>query len=375
MNKQIEITCPECGCSFSPDTALRKHLNQQVESFLAEEREKLFIEFEVKAATKVEFQIKDLQEQLGEKKKALDNSNAEQLLLRKQVRAADEKARELDLEVEKKVTEQVYKIEDEIRKVSEEKHRFELLQKEKKIQDMNNVIEELKRKGEQSSSQLRGEVVELDYEENLRQKFPTDNIISVAKGVNGADVVQEVFDGGKKCGTILWEMKKTKSFSKSWLGKLREDQRKAGANIAILVSSTMPKEYNDIEFVDGVYVVRFSLAIPFSVSLRSGLLDLARAELVATNRDIKMAQIYSYLTGTSFRAKFRSILTAYKTQRDDLDKERRALTRIWAKREKQLEIVIESAGSMYGDLEGIIGNDVPTFDELALPLSETVMIE
>ena len=210
MNTQIEITCPECASTFSPDTALKKYLNQQLESSLEKMREKLFIEFEAKAATNVEVKIKDFEDTFSEKTKALNDSHEEQLLLRKKIWATDDKARELDLEIDKKVTQQVYKIEDEIRKNSEEKHRFELLQKEKKIQDMNNVIEEFKRKGDQSSSQLRGEVVELDYEEQLRQKFPFDNIIPVAKGATGADVIQEVLENGKKCGLILWEFKYTK---------------------------------------------------------------------------------------------------------------------------------------------------------------------
>jgi len=105
---------------------------------------------------------------------------------------------------------------------------------------MQRQVEELKRKAEQGSQQLQGEVQELALEATLRAKFPRDLIEPVPKGEFGGDVLQRVIGPlDQQCGSILWESKRTKNWTDSWLAKLREDQRTAKADIALIVSNAL----------------------------------------------------------------------------------------------------------------------------------------
>lgn len=399
----VLIDCPECGAKFSVDASLKKQVQEEAEKELKkmrtqilerekefQDREKLLEEQEVKfqdklqeallkqtrlvekkadeaAAKKVEMKFKDLEEQLSEKSTSLSQSQKEQLDLRKKVREVQEKEKSLDLEISKRVQEACKKTEEEATKLSSDKFKYELLQKEKVIQQMRDQTDELQRKLLQGSQQTQGEVVEEDFEKNLRLRYPSDKFDEVPKGIDGADLIQHVRDQSHKiCGSILLEFKNQKTFSPSWIPKLSEDLRKTGSNIAVLITRVMPKNTSDIEIIDGVYVVSYDVAIPFIGTLRKSLEELSRAQLVSVNQDVKMAMIYEYLTGDSFKQKFRSIITAYRDQKDLLEQEKRSLTRIWAKREKQLGTVIDAAASMYGDVEGIIGSAAPVIEELAL---------
>ena len=399
----MKVECPECGAKVSVDASLRKHAQEEAEreikkvkkqlldkeKELHEQAERLKLneedfqdklkkevfkqaeqlkkQAEQEASKKLELELRDLKEQLKEKSNSLTESHKEQLELRKKMREVEEKEKEIELQIMKQVEEASKKAEEEAMKLATDKFRFELSQKEKVIQQMREKTDELQNKLLQSSQQAAGEIVEEEFEKDLRLKFPLDVFEEVPKGIDGADLIQRVrSDGVKDCGTILLEFKNQKNFSSTWVQKLNEDQRRVGANIAVLVTKVMPKGSADIEMIDGVYVVPYHLAIPFISTLRKSLEDLSRAQVVATNKDTKMAMIYDYLTGDSFKQKFKSIVGSYREQKELLDQERRAMTRIWAKREKQLGIVIEAATSMYGDVEGIIGSSAPVIEELAL---------
>ena len=406
------IECPQCGADISIDAEIKKNAKEQAERYIQnskkemQEKEKEISiqkdalrikELELKALVekevlkekeiiekkmltlaeqKVKVQLKDLEAQLTENTKQLAESQDAELQLRKKMREVKEKEKSLGLEIEKKVEEATKKKEAEVWQASQEKYKLELLEKEKVIQQMKDKTDDLQKKLIEGSQQRQGEVVEEEFEKNLRLKFPVDMFTEVPKGVQGADLLQIVKNINlKQCGIIIWEFKNTKTYSKDWVAKLREDQRKANANIAVLVSKVLPKDAAEIELIDGVYVVSYDLAIPFCVSLRKSLEELHVAQLVITNKDEKMERIYQYLTGSTFKQKFKSIVNAYKTQKEQLEKEKRALTLIWAKRDKQLDIVIEAATSMFGDVEGIIGNEAPIIEELSLSHDDMLSAE
>jgi hypothetical protein len=56
--------------------------------------------------------------------------------------------------------------------------------------------------------------------------------------------------------------------------------------------------------------------------------------------------------------------------RDDLDQERRAAERQWAKRLKQIESVTFNIAGMYGDLQGLLPA-LPSIATLELPEPES----
>jgi hypothetical protein len=235
---------------------------------------------------------------------------------------------------------------------------------------MQRQIEELKRKAEQGSQQLQGEAQELELEAILRGRFPRDTIEPVAKGEFGGDLLHRVFGPtGQLCGTILWETKRTKSWSDGWLPKLRDDQRAAKADIALIVSHALPKEMDGpFDFLGGVWVTEPRCAVPVAIALRESLIALSATRQAGEGRLTKMEMIYQYLTGPRFRLRVEAIVEKFTEMQTDLDRERKVMTRLWAKREEQIRGVIESTAGMYGDLQGIAGKTLQEIEGLEVQL-------
>ncbi len=235
---------------------------------------------------------------------------------------------------------------------------------------MRRQIEDLKRKAEQGSQQLQGEAGEAELEAALRAAFPYDDIVPVAQGVRGADVHQVVIDSrGARCGAILWECKNARNWSDGWIAKLKEDQRTLRADVAVLVTASLPKSCTRFTFVDGVLVTDFSCAAALAAILRSNLLQLAQTRNAAVNKGEKLELLYRYLSGVEFRQRVEAIVEAFERMRDDLEQERRAAERQWAKRAKQIEAVTFNIAGMYGDLQGLVPA-LPSIERLELGAPE-----
>jgi hypothetical protein len=291
--------------------------------------------------------------------------------LRRQ-RALDEEKRELDLTIEKRVQASVVDIQAKAKKEADEAARLRVLEKDQTIESMARTIEELKRKAEQGSQQSQGEVLELELEELLRGRFPTDIIEPVGKGELGADVVQQVNASvGQAAGIILWESKRTKAWSDGWLAKLRDDQRRCGADVALIISQALPKHVQHFDLIDGVWVTHPRCAIPVAIALRQTLIEVNSLRLVQHGQQTKMEQVYHYLTGMKFRQRVEAVIEKFNDMRDDLDKERKFMGRQWAKRETQITSVIESTVGLVGDLQAIAGKAMPEIRSLDVPLLES----
>jgi hypothetical protein len=287
----------------------------------------------------------------------------------KKSRTLDEEKRELDLTIEKRIAEQLDATRAKARAEAEGALSLKLAEKEHAIAGMQAMITDLKQKAEQGSTQIQGEVQELELEKILRAKFPFDVISEVPKGINGADCVQSVKDPtGKPCGTILWESKRTRSWSDGWLPKLREDQRTAKAEIAILITQVMPKSADKSELmfdlIDGVWVCRMDLVLPVTALLRQSLIEVSLARGAGEGQATKMEMLYSYLTGIKFRQRVQAIVEAFTTMQADLTAEKKALTKAWAKREAQLDNVMTSTVGLFGDVQGIAGKAVSEIEGL-----------
>jgi hypothetical protein len=155
-----------------------------------------------------------------------------------------------------------------------------------------------------------------------------------------------------------------------WLANFCFYQRAAGAEIAILVSSALPKGVEAFGYVEGIWVTDYRYALALAVVLRQSLIEIASARLAYVGQNTKMELVYQYLTGPKFRHRVEAIVEKFSEMKDDLDKERKAMTRLWAKREAQIRGVIESTVGMYGDLQGIAGKALQEIDGLELPLIE-----
>ena len=258
-------------------------------------------------------------------------------------------------------------IRNQAKREAEEGLKLRVMEKDQTIAAMQQKIEELKQKAEQGSQQLQGEVQELELENLLRSKFPFDSIEPVAKGEFGGDVLQGVRGPtGNAAGSILWESKRTKNWSDGWLVKLREDQRNAKAELAVLISHTLPKGLDSFDVVDGVWVCHPRTTLPVATILRHTLLEIGMARLAAEGQHGKTEMVYQYLTGPRFKQRVEAIVEAFSTMQEDLDKERKAIMKQWAKRQAQIERVMNATVGMYGDLQGIAGKSLQEIDGLEI---------
>lgn len=354
----------------------QKTVDEQVASKLKAERTLIATEEGKKArlamANDLETKSKELvelQEILQQRNSKLEEAQKAQVDLIRKQRELDDAMRELDLTVEKRLQESIALVRQKAKQEAEDGLRLKVSEKEEQIASMQRQIEELKRRADQGSQQLQGEVLELELETTLRLKFPLDSIEPVAKGEFGGDVLQRVMGPlGQWCGSILWESKRTKNWSDGWLAKLRGDQRTAKAEIAVLVSSTLPKEIETFGQIDGVWITEPRLALPLVIALRQSLIEIASTRQIQEGQETKMELVYQYLTGPRFKHRIEAIVEKFSDMQADLDRERKAMTRLWVKREMQIQGVIESTVGMYGDLQGIAGRVLPAIEGLELPM-------
>jgi len=352
-------------------TSSEEAVEQEVAARLAKERQRLKQEAEKKAEEESALEFRDKEAELQRIKAKLEESQEKELQLREKAREIDEERRELELTLNRRLDEERDKIrEDATRKAAEERQLKEA-EKDKLIADLKHQIDDLKQKSEQGSQRLQGEVMELSLEDLLNRHFPQDHITAVPKGVHGGDIVQEVHDhSGHLCGTILWELKRTRNWTDAWLPKLRDDQRAAKAQIAVLVSVELPKGVRTFSRIDGVWVTRWVCTMGLAHALRAGLIEVARAKHALVGQQGKMEMLYNYLSGAEFRHRVEGIVEAFVTLKSELDAEKRSVQRLWAKREKQLERAASQTAGLYGDLGGIIGNALPQIQHLELPTLE-----
>ena len=200
-------------------------------------------------------------------------------------------------------------------------------------------------------------------------QFPFDVIEPVGKGEYGGDVLQHVRDqNGQLCGKILWESKRTKAWSDGWLTKLKTDQRAAHADLAVIVSQTMPKDVTHFDQVDGIWVSSLGCILPVATALRVSVVELAGVRRSNLGQESKAQLMYTYLTGPRFKHRIECIAEKFTELRSDLDKERKWMNKQWAKRDGELLAVLEATSGMYGDLQAIAGQSLKEIDALEGPM-------
>lgn len=316
-------------------------------------------------------EIEALQEVAAVREQKLVAAQLEQAELLRKQRELDDAKRELEITVEKRVTASLEDVRAKAKTEAEESLRLKVSEKEEQISSMQRQIEELRRKAEQGSQQLQGEVLELQLESMLAARFPMDVQEPVAKGEFGGDLLHRIVGPvGQMCGSILWETKRTKNWSDGWLVKLRSDQRAAKAELSILVSDALPKGLESFDYIDGVWVAHPRYVIPIAVALRQSLIEVSATRVAREGQETKMELVYNYLTGSNFRHRIEAIVERFTEMQDDLNRERKATMRLWAKRQAQIQGVVDTTVGMYGDLQGIAGRAMQEIPALEMPLLE-----
>lgn len=353
-------------------TKAREEFDRRVEDRIAAERTKIAVEEAKKARLLLEVDLNDRTAQIANLKETLaardeklrDAQKAQAELLQKQ-RELDDARREIELTVQRRVSEIVSAERERAKADAEESLQLRLRGKEEQIASMQRKIEELQKKAEQSSQQLQGEAFELELEDTLKQYFPSDSIQPVGKGELGADLIQTVVGpGGSVAGSIVWEIKNTRNWSDTWLAKLRGDQRAVNADEALLVSQALPKGTLTFDCKEGVWVAGPQCVLPLAAALREKIICVAAAKRVGEGQHTKIERVYDYLTGPRFRHRIEAIVEKFTDMQGDLDRERRFMNKQWGKRAEQLQDVLASTAGMYGDLQGIAGQSIPELESL-----------
>ena len=385
------IDCPNCGESIELSEAISQDIEKKIKKGHVQEIEEIksSLEKEFKAKEEeleekvkkdtlesVTLEISDLKEQLKERTDDLEGARKQELELRKKQRELLEKEENMELEVTRKLDEERQKILEKATGKFEEEHRLKDAEKDKKLNDMKKQIDELKRKSEQESQQTQGEVLELDLENILKKSFTHDNIEPVPKGIKGADVLHKVHSpSGQFCGTIVWETKRTKAWSDKWIAKIKEDQRRVKGEIAVILTTVLPKDVRSFAHINGIWVTDYSSMVGLATAIRMGLIEVAKTKQAAVGKKGKMEVVYNYLSGSDFKQKVEAIVETFRDMKDDLEKEKNAYTKHWAKREKQLELISANTALMYGDIHGIIGKSLPEIKLLEIESEEDVVLE
>jgi hypothetical protein len=371
------ITCPSCGAEIELTEALAAPLHARLEAAHqaelagvrrdAEARvEALVAHAERKARHDGALEKHLLECELADERARREAAQQAELALRQEKTALEHRSRELDLEVARRLDAEKQRVEEALRRNFAEQHSLKLKEKDKLIEDLRHALEEAKLKSEQGSQQRQGEVLEIDVQAELERRFSQDLIAPVPKGARGADLVQEVRDAGRSCGTIVWETKNTRHWQRGWLDKLKEDQRALGASLAVIVSTALPDEIAEFGWLDGVWVSGLRAWPALAAVLREQLIGVAFAHAAAEGKHEKMELLYRYLAGEGFRSRVEAILEAFQALQTQLARERAAMERLWKEREKQIERVLANTAGMVGEMRGIVGSSLPRIAALEL---------
>lgn len=403
------IQCPKCGESISIDAVLTKQVEEKIKkSFEAEqkikervlaqrteelqkqadeitksklnidlevtekvnklltaEKMKLFAEARTEAEKEQAQKTALLEEQLKSKEDKLKEATKNEVELRKEKIKLEEDKRTFELEKIRQLEESRTVIIEEANKKAAEEQQYVIAQLKKQLMDATKAKDELARKLEQGSQQTQGEVLELELEDLLKTEFPNDVIVPVPKGTKGADIIQTVLNrSNRECGKIIWESKKTKSWSEGWIQKLKDDQRAIKADIAVIVSSALPENVQGFVFRDGVWICDIKLACALATALRINLEAITREKAASVGKNEKVEVLYDYLTGVGFRQRVEAIIESFTCLEEGLRKERIAYEKIWAEREKQIKKMMTNTVGMYGDMSGLV--TLPQIKQLEL---------
>ena len=378
------VTCPKCQHNFEPTEAIREEVEKELRgkmtdwqkkkeeetnALLAEQ--KITIENELAEKLKKDLgaqydhQIKVMQQSESAMSQQVKAFQEKELAFLKQVQEIQTKEAELELELQRKLVKERESLKAQIQKeelergsLKDQEYQLKVKELEKQLEDQRKLADEMKRKAEQGSMQMQGEVQELLLEELLKSSFPFDQIVEVGKGVRGADCIQIVRNNlGQEAGKIIYESKRTTAFAQEWIEKLKADMRSQGADIAIIVTQAFPKDMDRFGEKEGVYICSYQEVKSVALLLRNALLKIYDTKKSQVNKGDKMSFLYDYLISNEFNEQWKAIGEGFRQMRQSIQKERDAMEKLWKSREKQLEKVLLNAMHIKGSIEGIAGAD------------------
>ena len=396
------IHCPKCNHAFEPGDSIREEVQNELRGQMKEwqkqkevetaalieaEKKKMHGELEnnlkKNIALEYEAQLEQFQKNATESEIKLQAARVKEVAFLQKEQDLKTKEAELEVTLQRQLIEERGKLQVQLAKEEAEKNnlkeqQFAMRTKEleKQIEDQKKLVEEMRRKQEQGSMQLQGEVQELMLEELLQTTFPFDKIEEVGKGVRGADCIQVVRNQfGNESGKIIYESKRTKDFANEWIEKLKSDMRTLGADVAIIVTQTLPKDMDRFGEKDGVYICTFTEVRSVALLLRNALLKIAEAKKSQENKGDKMVMLYDYLISSEFSEQWKAIREGFMSMKLSIQKERDTMEKLWKAREKQLEKVILNAAHIKGSVEGIAGADAVNLSITGTDDEDTLLLD
>ena len=401
MEKQV-IVCPQCGTEIDVNEVLYKNISKELERKYIEKNnlsqkeyeqklselekseesikkqaaelnekidagvsaklkmEKSKLENDLRSEIKAESDgaIKSLQDDLNRKSEQVKELNQAKVEIERLKREKEEVVSEVSIAKEKELTERLAHEREKISKQMHDENQLKDEENKKTIGDLTTQIAELKRRAEQGSMQLQGEVQELVIETELRAIYPLDTIEEIRKGVAGADILQTVIsNAGSQCGKIYYESKRTKAFNQEWIKKLKDDNLQVGADALVLITETLPNG-NIFSFMDGVYVVSFKEFKAVTAFIRNFLLKMSENNVSNANKGTKAEMLYNYLTSNEFKSQFEAITANFVALKDSLYKEKLRTEKVFREREKQIDVILTNMVGFHGSIKGIAGAQV-----------------
>jgi hypothetical protein len=347
------LKCPNCGEEIEITQALSQTIKADLEKELGE---------------KVKNKTKYLEDELKLKDQKLAEAREAELNIRREKSKLEDEKKSFELDKQRQLDEERNKIRQQTLIEASDAHRLKDMEKEKMINDLKKSLEDAQQKASQGSQQLQGEVQEMDLEDYLQKAFPLDDINPVGKGVRGADISQIVKTSlGTICGTILWESKRTKVWVDDWATKLKSDMRASKSDISVIVTTVLPKNIKvGFGFYEGVWVTESAYAQPLAEILRKNLIDIAREKHNGKDRGTKADMIYTYLTSNAFVQQIQSIIEVHQSMEAQIQRERAAYEKLWKERESQAERILLSTAGIYGSIQGVAGQSLPSVKGLDL---------
>lgn len=374
------VICPNCGTEIPITKALKESIESRVKDEFKKQMES---EMERKLDVEREKLREDMNEEFRSKYDELNTRTSvkEEHLQEAQKRESEERKKRLELEetlkeqkliAERQIEEEKNKIRENLRKQYDEEFNLKNREIQQNNESLMKQVQELRLKLEQGSQQRQGEALEIEIEDQLREAFPFDLIIPVPQGKSGPDIIQKVrTQAGIEGGTVAWETKRTKEWDEKWIDKLKEDMVKFGAETGMIVSRALPKGVTSFAIDNGIVITNFESAVPLAAIIRLNILELARQKRLGESSLETREVLYRYLTSTQFRQRVEAIAEGISRMRNDIEAEKRAMERQWARRIKEIEKAVSGISGMFGDLQGIIGPGLATVKSLDLPAEES----
>lgn len=346
--------------SLAKDKAdLEKRVQKQVQEHLTSREDEIKKEIKRQIVGETALQLQELEDQLIAKSKQLKAMNKDKAELVKLRRELDEQEARIILEKEQELTERLDEARDYIRTQVTQENLLKMKEKEKLISDLKIKLDEAKRKVEQGSMQLQGEIQELEIIDILKEAYQFDAISQSKKGANGADILQVVnTQQGMRIGSIYYESKRTQAYSDKWIPKLKKDNLSIKADILVLVTETLPKGIKRYGIIDDVWVCDMASMKELSLVLRYGLLKVFSVAQNQYQSKEKSELLYRYITSDEFKNLFENIIHGFKSIQESHYNEQLKVKRLWVEREKNLQQILSNLVEHYGSLRDIGGDSI-----------------